>query len=265
MKILGCHLLLTLIFLSCKRESDTGTISTIPQKDITYIQNDTLLVSAKGISSNSINQLTIDLIGGGLDSNLVSKIGSGLEVVSDTIPLVIADSLQDSVLIDLRFSLEDKEAVRIITRELLYLTVPDTLAPLGSFTINHFKSGLDNVFDHQMRNVLSYDINADSLNFTISDASVGDTLSEIWMSPAGLDLVSISSLAYDELTNRSIQTAYYEGVKTDTISAFQNQSVVTFQEIEGTKYFTAFKIDSVTTGNLPNEGSYLFEIKQIVK
>ncbi len=265
MKSLGPYLLLTLVFFACKRESETGTISTIPQKDVTYIQNDTLFVAAKGISTNSIEKISIDLIGGGLDSNLITKIGVGLEVVTDTIPLIIADSLQDSVLIDLLISLDDKEAVRIVTRELLYLTLPDTLKPMGSFKVNHFQSGIDNIFDHYNTSVQSYDSNMDSLSFTISDASVVDTLSEVWRSPAGLNLVSVSSLLYEELTHRSIQTAYYDGVKNDTINASQGQSILTLQEIDGREFFTAFKIDSTAAGSTPNEGFYIFEVKQFVK
>ncbi len=254
-----------MLFSCNKNDSSASVIATLPQTDMTYMQGDTVVVAARGVSPDEIQSLSINIVTEESDSVLTSNSQLGLyEMSTDTILLVISDSLRDSSTVSLVYVLDELNEVKSRTRSLLYLTIPDTLVSKGTWTMYHVYRGQDNVFDHIQLDLGDYDSDQD-IGYSFLDISQSsESLLYGITSPDSLSFVSISS--FDVLDHRSIQTAYYNGTKQDTLFNINNSSeFVTYEERGAQKFYTAVKMDSILDNGNPQESFYRFQVKQYIK
>ena len=264
--------ILLLVLFGCETTDENASfIRTLPAELAFYEEGDSMKVAGHAFSNRGIASLSIEVLGDSTDELLTVKEGGVnlTELMTDTVVLVVNRELRDSTLLYLNFLLEEGDAFKKVTKYVIFVSEIEVLVESEVRDIYHIDKGVQNVYDEIGGVVFDFDsLETNRQSYTLVDASLGrDTLSRAMTSLSGLDFVVSSIDKYNNMTHRSIQEAYYDGEKLDTIFDLSvNKVFVTRQYVDRELHFSAIKINAIVEDETNYVDSYYsFQVKKYVR
>lgn len=262
-----------LLVAACKKnkEDQNPVVLFTPSDGFTYTNQDTTPITISSISTRPISNIDLHLVVDKLNKDSVLANFSGnetleLQDLKDTLRLNV--NWPDSLSMQLKVVVTDEDQTKTYVHQGLYLEqeylITDSV--FQGFIFHANNATQPNGFNISNLTTEKYTSSNTTISFMDNSFLSPDSLSQQWVSPAQLGMVK-SSTDFDKITQKSIQTSYYNGTKVDTVSNITTSNVIfIMEELNDKKYFTAVKITALDTTNTDATlDNYKIAVKQFIK
>ena len=106
-----------------------------------------------------------------------------------------------------------------------------------------------------------FTIAADSSNIDVTDTSTTDSLSRVWISPAGGKFVRFEGFDYANATNKTLIISYNSGKKYEFLPKIKEGDVILYHR-KDINFYAAIKLIIIREKKGAEDDSYIFSIKR---